>query len=282
MITNVIAWGRTRMQDSDDCREEPVGKGNAIGWYRMLQDRVALRYPVKRCDAGGLRGFVYAVLTTISLSYAAPVYSDGGASNAAVPLRQAAAYVSVSSPQWVKESPVDSLGGSNGNDSKELVIKADAKGHFRGRVLINGVPMPFLIDTGATHTVVPAKMAAAAKLPYGRYLLVSTAGGKIATRETSIHSLKLGNAEVRDLKAQMNDHLSEVLIGMSTLRYFKISQNGDTMILTGNAQTVAVDPASGAAFKNEAVQTAAPKIANIKKTVSCDARKVCTTKYSDR
>lgn len=269
------------MQDSDDCRRKPVD-GKATDSCRMWPDQAAFRYSAKRCNAGGMPSFVYAALMPISLSYAAPVYSGGGGSNAAVPLRQAAAYVTVSSQQWVKQSPADSLDGSNGNESKELVIKADAKGHFRGRVLINGIPMPFLIDTGATDTVVPARMAAAAKLPYGRYLLVTTAGGKIATRETSINSLKLGNAEVRNLKAQMNDHLNEVLIGMSALRNFKITQNGDTMILIGNAQTVAADPASGAAFKNETVQNAAPKNANIKKTVSCDARKVCTTKYSDR
>ncbi len=37
--------------------------------------------------------------------------------------------------------------------SDGIVLKADRQGHFRGTVLINNIPMPFLIDTGATtHT----------------------------------------------------------------------------------------------------------------------------------
>lgn len=272
------------MQDSDDCRRQSADTGKPTDSCRMWPDQAAFRYSAKGCNAGGLRFVLYTVLMTSPISYGASVYSVGNAvSKLPMTVKQEAVYVSVSSPhsELVKQSPADSVNGNSANESKELIIKADTKGHFRGRVLINGVPMPFLIDTGATDTVVPARMAAAAKLPYGRYLLATTAGGRIATRETSINSLKLGNAEVRNLKAQMNDHLSEVLIGMSALRNFKITQNGDTMTLIGNAQTVDANPAPGAAFKNETAQTSAPKITNIKKTVSCDARKVCTTKYSD-
>lgn len=273
------------LQNSDDCREKPAGKADAADSRRPLRDRAALRHQSKRCKADGLRYFLYAGLMTSSLNYGANAYAGGNAvSNTPMPARQEAAYVSASSQRskLVIQSPAGSPDINSGNESNELIIKADVKGHFRGMVLINGIPMPFLIDTGATDTVVPARMAAAAKLPYGRYLLATTAGGKIAIRETSINSLKLGNAEVHNLKAQMNDHLSEVLIGMSTLRNFKISQNGDTMILIGNAQTVDANHASGSTFQNETAQTAAPKIADIKKTVSCDARKICTTKYSDR
>jgi aspartyl protease family protein len=175
----------------------------------------------------------------------------------------------------------ESMATDSGNGSRDVIIKADAKGHFRGTVLINNVAMPFLIDTGATDTVVPAKMAVAAKLPYGRYVQANTAGGKIAIRETSINSLKLGDAEVNNLKAQMNDHLNEVLIGMSALRYFKMSQNGDTMTLVANAQTANTQNNSGASFQNETSHATGPKTSNIKKTVSCDERKVCVTKYSD-
>ncbi|MCQ8105647.1 TIGR02281 family clan AA aspartic protease [Methylomonas sp. SURF-2] len=169
-----------------------------------------------------------------------------------------------------------------GPEAKGVIIKADAKGHFRGVVLINNVPMPFLIDTGATDTVVPAKMAVAAKLPYGRYVQASTAGGKVAIRETSINSLRLGNAELNNLHAQLNDHLNEVLIGMSTLRYFKINQAGDTMTLISDIRTIPAQSLSGAELQNETSRGAGSKTSNIKKTVVCDERKVCITKYSDR
>jgi aspartyl protease family protein len=48
-----------------------------------------------------------------------------------------------------------------------ITLTADIYGHFRGNVLINNVSMPFLIDTGATMTVIPEKMALEAKLPLG-------------------------------------------------------------------------------------------------------------------
>ena len=168
------------------------------------------------------------------------------------------------------------------SESKGAILKADAKGHFRGMVIINNVSMPFLIDTGATDTVVPAKMAIAAKLPFGRYVQSNTAGGRISVRETMIKDLRLGNAEVHNLKAQMNDHLNEVLIGMSTLRYFKMTQSGGTMTLIANKQAT-----GGASPQIFTVDNRSPTNAEqqsstgIKKTVTCDERKVCTTKYSD-
>lgn len=242
------------------------------------RDKAIRRKHGKPGHADSLRYLLYPALTLASLWCGADVNLNRDAvQNSSVFVAGDSVYVSVpdfsqsANPPSPRNMAVDI-----GHESGEVSIKADAKGHFRGMVLINNVPMPFLIDTGATDTVVPAKMAVAAKLPYGRYVQASTAGGKIAIRETSINSLKLGNAEVNNLKAQMNDHLNEVLIGMSTLRYFKINQNGDTMTLIANTQHV-----SGAGFQNETSQTTAPRTSNIKKTVSCDERKVCITKYSD-
>ena len=45
------------------------------------------------------------------------------------------------------------------------------------------------------------------------------------------YELKLGNAEIKHLDASINQHLSEVLIGMNTLKYFHITQNADTLTL---------------------------------------------------
>jgi len=55
-----------------------------------------------------------------------------------------------------------------------IVLKADKQGHFRGTVLINNIPMPFLIDTGATQTSIPITMANKAKLPIGEIGQTST------------------------------------------------------------------------------------------------------------
>jgi aspartyl protease family protein len=126
----------------------------------------------------------------------------------------------------------------NQNPSETLqggvVLKADRQGHFRGTVLINNVPMPFLIDTGATKTSIPEKMAVTANLPFGNEIKSNTAGGQVTDHLTRINNLKIGGAEIINLNANINQYLDEVLIGMNTLKYFHMTQNGDTLTLLAN------------------------------------------------
>jgi len=164
-----------------------------------------------------------------------------------------------------------------------LRIKADNQGHFRGTVLINNVPMRFLIDTGATKTVIPGKFASSARLPYGNFIQTNTAGGKATARETTIKNFKLGNIVINNLDAQINDHLHEVLIGMNTLRYFKITQMNGILTLTPNSRFVTRTRNTRQSFSSNtvAMNRTTRKSTVIKKTVTCDKNNVCTTKYSD-
>ncbi len=163
-----------------------------------------------------------------------------------------------------------------------VVLKTDPQGHFRGTVLVNNVPMPFLIDTGATKTVIPSSMAIQAGLPFGGVVQSNTAGGKVSGRTTRITSLVLGSAVIKNLDAQINDHLDEVLIGMNTLKYFQITQTGNTLTLVANNQA-GNRPANQSMTSRETMAANQPvkKPTTIKKTVQCDERKVCTTTYSD-
>ena len=174
-----------------------------------------------------------------------------------------------------------------------LELTADRQGHFRGTVLINNVPMPFLIDTGATVTSIPAKLAQAAKLPVGIPVNSKTAGGKVIDRLTRITSLKIGNAEIKNLDATINQHLEEVLIGMNTLKYFTTTQNSNTMTLVANgslpehivrATVISPTPMQPNTLTTDQPISTPPikQPTTIKRTVSCDANHVCTTKYSDR
>lgn len=242
-------------------------------------------YPAKAHKDRGLRFLIYPSLVMAALWFGADRFLHQQA------LRNAPAsiqYETINLPATALAQPADNLADSEpsavtaNTESKGAILKADAKGHFRGMVKINNVSMPFLIDTGATDTVVPAKMAIAAKLPFGRYVQSNTAGGRISVRETMIKDLRLGNAEVHNLKAQMNDHLTEVLIGMSTLRHFKMMQNGGTMTLIANRQATGGASPQIFTVDSRSPANAEPSSATgIKKTVTCDDHQVCTTKYSD-
>ena len=159
--------------------------------------------------------------------------------------------------------------------TKPLLIKADPQGHFRGVVLVNNVAMPFLIDTGATKTSIPAKLAVAAGLVFGSPLQSHTAGGTVIDHATRINSLKLGNTEIRNLDANINQYLDEVLIGMNTLKYFQLTQNADTMTL------LAVKQSRHSAAAVQVLDKPEKKPFTLKKTVTCDKHQVCVTAYSD-
>lgn len=173
-----------------------------------------------------------------------------------------------------------------------LEIVADRQGHFRGTVLINNVPMPFLIDTGATMTSIPARFADAADLPVGRPINSNTAGGQVIDRLTQINSLKIGNAEIRNLDATINQHLDEVLVGMNTLKYFTITQSHNRMTLVANGSSpeqivrapvmfpAPVRPAT-LAVEQPIATPEIKRVTKVKKTVNCNAQQVCTTTYSD-
>jgi aspartyl protease family protein len=181
-----------------------------------------------------------------------------------------------------KEKPFDLVSGG-------VILKTDRQGHFRGTALVNNVPMPFLIDTGATKTSIPAKMAVAAALPFGREIQSSTAGGQVIDRLTQINSLKIGNAEIRNLDANINQYLDEVLIGMNTLKYFHMTQSGDTLTLVANNQAGnnAISAQALHQLNNripiEAMTSGKPikRSITLKKTVTCDEHKECKTTYSD-
>jgi aspartyl protease family protein len=163
-----------------------------------------------------------------------------------------------------------------------ITLKTDRQGHFRGTVLVNNMPMPFLIDTGATKTVIPVKMAIAAGLPFGHAVQSSTAGGKVVDRITRINTLKIGNAEIRNLDANINEHLDEVLIGMNTLRYFHMTQNGDTLTLVANdPQVHRLADAQTATFDPFPMRQPIKKPTVVKKNIICDEQQVCKTIYSD-
>lgn len=121
-----------------------------------------------------------------------------------------------------------------GSDAEYLILQADAAGHYRGIALVNQRPVRFMIDTGATYTVIPNKIAVMLGLPVGSNVQTKTAGGLVQDKATNLQSLKIGHIEIRDAYAVINDHIDEMLIGMNMLRLFQINQSNGRMILTFN------------------------------------------------
>lgn len=129
-----------------------------------------------------------------------------------------------------KYDPNHALGTDN---SGEVILKRNRQGHYVAPGLINGKPVIFLLDTGATTISVPQKVADSIGL-VGRYKQqVRTANGMIEVSQTRLTTVTLGGITLNDIQGHINPHMESntVLLGMSFMRNLEIIQKGDTLTL---------------------------------------------------
>jgi aspartyl protease family protein len=115
----------------------------------------------------------------------------------------------------------------------ELVLKRSGDGHYIFPGTINGQPVTFLLDTGATLVSVPAHLARGLGLKVGAYQQSVTANGTVTTRATRVDELAFGPFDLRGVPASLNPGMTgeEVLLGMSVLKHLEFTQRGDTLVL---------------------------------------------------
>jgi len=118
-------------------------------------------------------------------------------------------------------------------DTAELVLRRNRMGHYVAPGVINGQPVTFLLDTGATVVSVPAHLGPALGLVPGTHQRVMTANGEVIARATRIEELGLGPFRLREVRAHLNPGMGgdQVLLGMSVLRQLEFTQRGDTLTL---------------------------------------------------
>ncbi|MGB9129375.1 MAG: TIGR02281 family clan AA aspartic protease [Thiobacillus sp.] len=115
----------------------------------------------------------------------------------------------------------------------ELVLKRSSDGHYVFPGTINGEPVTFLLDTGATLVSVPAHLGDELGLKPGARQQAITANGTVTTRATRVDALAFGPFEIRGVPASLNPGMGDdqVLLGMSVLKHLEFTQRGDTLIL---------------------------------------------------
>lgn len=118
----------------------------------------------------------------------------------------------------------------------ELALKRNRAGHYILPGVINGRPVSFMVDTGATTVAVPAHLGPALGLVPGATQWAMTANGNIRVRATLIADLGIGPFRLREVRANLNPGMAgdQVLLGMSALRQMEFTQRGDTLILRPN------------------------------------------------
>jgi len=114
-----------------------------------------------------------------------------------------------------------------------VVLKRSYDGHYIFPGTINGRPVSFLLDTGATLVSVPAHRAEELGLAAGAHQQSVTANGTVVTRATRVEALAFGPFVMRGVPASLNPGMAgdQVLLGMSVLKHLEFTQRGDTLIL---------------------------------------------------
>jgi aspartyl protease family protein len=121
-------------------------------------------------------------------------------------------------------------------DGGEIVIPRGPDGHFHATLGVNGEPIPFVIDTGASEIVLSREAADAAGIDLDALIYLGrarTANGVVRTAPVRLDTLTLAGQTVRDVRASVNEGALDVsLLGMSYLdRYSRIEIAGDQLRL---------------------------------------------------
>lgn len=129
---------------------------------------------------------------------------------------------------------VDAPATSNGLDEHGRWPRA-ADGLFYIDAAVNGVPVRFLVDTGASVTVLTKDDAARAGVaPAGAATTIATVAGDTAMHWGSIERVDLGDAEIGDVAAAIVARPGGVsLLGQNVLRRMRtVSIERDLLTLS--------------------------------------------------
>jgi aspartyl protease family protein len=114
-----------------------------------------------------------------------------------------------------------------------VVLQRNRMGHYVTTGRINGEPVTFLIDTGATTVALPLHLARRLELPLLPGGMSKTANGVVRTWSTRLDSVDIAGLAALDVRAVVMPNMpgDEVLLGMSYLKRFELIQRGDTLTL---------------------------------------------------
>jgi aspartyl protease family protein len=118
-------------------------------------------------------------------------------------------------------------------ESKEIVLRANTAGHYLVQGAIEGHPVIFLVDTGASDIALSKALASKLGAVKRQISQAQTANGVIRTWRTVFDRVTIGGIEIRNVSASIlpNSGTDEVLLGMSFLRHLEMIQKNGTLTL---------------------------------------------------
>lgn len=120
---------------------------------------------------------------------------------------------------------------------REVVLRRNRFGHYVTSGEINGQPVTFMLDTGATGVAIPDAVAKRLGISRGRPYRTQTANGTAVSYAALLDSVAVGDIALNNVQAGIAPGMGieEVLLGMSFLKHIEFTQRGDTLTLRQGA-----------------------------------------------
>ena len=125
-------------------------------------------------------------------------------------------------------------GGGGGATGREILIAVGPGGHFITSGQINGKPVQFMVDTGATVVAMGRGEAERLGIDWktGQRSVSYTAGGMVQSYGVSLTSVRIGDVEVFGVNAMiLPAEMPFVLLGNSFLSRFSMRRDANVMKL---------------------------------------------------
>jgi aspartyl protease family protein len=114
----------------------------------------------------------------------------------------------------------------------QIVVPVARDGHYYLEGAVNGQPVTFLVDTGASYVSVSADIARLANLPEGVTGFFNTANGSVEGRIVKAQNVRADIFQISGISVAVMPGRSEFgLLGQNFLRYFSVSQSDGKLVL---------------------------------------------------
>lgn len=129
-----------------------------------------------------------------------------------------------------KVMQIESATRSDG--SIQVMLQANRQGHFVAPGQINGQPVRFLVDTGATTVAIDAALAKQLNIKRGWPQQIQTASGQVRGYSAVLDSVTLGDIRLQRVNAVIIPELgTDTLLGMSFLKELTLIKKDGQLLL---------------------------------------------------
>jgi aspartyl protease family protein len=120
------------------------------------------------------------------------------------------------------KSPYTVTSPSYGRDG-EITIPKSRDGHYQVHGFVNGFPLLFMVDTGASLTTIPLRFARASGIRAGIVQDVQTGAGVVQMGVSEGNRVGVGQVALDGMKVAVSKEIPVAVLGMNSLQRFRIN-----------------------------------------------------------